>query len=361
MFLKNLSIVNFKNYDQADFKFVDGINCFVGKNGTGKSNALDAIHYMSMCKSYINPYDKQNISFHKDFFVVQAVFEKDQEDYEVYCGVKNGSKKIFKKNKVEYEKLADHIGEFPSVVISPYDRNLISEGGETRRKWIDSILSQVDRKYIESVILYNKAIAQRNMLLKQQYENGFFQREEIELWDYQLSLYGNYIYSRRKEFIDEFLPIFRKYYHQLGESTEEVSIQYDSHLSDGMSFENILKESYPKDAKSQYTNKGIHRDDLSFELNNHLIRKIGSQGQQKTFLIALRLAQFEWLNGKMKLKPLFLLDDIFDKLDNSRVEKLIQLIANNFFGQIFISDTDQDRLEKIFSNIVIPIHFIKTS
>lgn len=361
MFLKNLSLINFKNYLQAEFNFVEGINCFVGKNGSGKSNALDAIHYMSMCKSYINPSDKQNINFNHNFFVIQSEFDKGGEIASIYCGVKEGCKKTFKKNKVEYERLSDHIGLYPSVVISPYDRNLITEGGEVRRKWMDSILSQVNRKYMESVILYNKAIVQRNLLLKQQFENGFFQREEIALWDHQLSIYGNDIFNIRKSFIGDLMPVFQKYYSQIGGTQEEVSFEYKSHLLEAESFLKLLEGSYRRDVRSQFTNVGVHRDDLMFHLGGHPIKKIGSQGQQKTFLIALRLAQFEWLNHQMNIKPLFLLDDIFDKLDNQRVEKLIHLIANNFFGQMFISDTDQERLERIFGNIRIPINFIKTN
>lgn len=358
MYLKSLTILNFKNHLQSDFQFVDGINCFVGKNGTGKSNALDAIHYLSMCKSYINPLDKQNIAFNEHFFVIQGVFEKDNQDSSVYCGVKQGAKKIFRKNKVDYEKLADHIGVFPSVVISPYDRDLISEGSEVRRKWIDSILSQTDRNHLETLMKYNKVVDQRNALLKKQYENGFFDRESLEIWDTQLALFGQPIHEKRKQFIKEFTPIFQSYYYQIGNTSENVTIEYKSHLND-TDFASLLASNLRKDAALQYTSSGIHRDDLLFMMNENPVKKIGSQGQQKTFLIALRLAQFDWLNQQMNLKPIFLLDDIFDKLDNSRVEKLIQLIADNHFGQVFISDTDKNRLEDIFKNVQSSINFIE--
>ncbi|HRO76762.1 MAG TPA: DNA replication and repair protein RecF [Crocinitomicaceae bacterium] len=359
MFLKNLTLVNFKNHQQSDFQFVDGINCFVGKNGTGKSNALDAIHYLSMCKSYINSVDKQNITFNENFFVIQGTFEKEEQESNIYCGVKVGAKKIFRKNKVDYEKLSDHIGVFPSVVISPYDRDLISEGSEVRRKWIDSIISQIDRNYLETLVKYNKVVEQRNALLKQQYENGFFDRENIEIWNYQLELFGTPIYNRRKQFVAEFVPLFKKYYYQIGNSAENVTLDYKSQLHES-DFPTLLESSLRRDSMTQYTNVGVHKDDLLFMMNENLVKKIGSQGQQKTFLIALRLAQFEWLNQQMNVKPIFLLDDIFDKLDNSRVEKLIHLIADNYFGQVFISDTDKNRLTEIFQHVQIPINFIET-
>lgn len=359
MYLKNLTLVNFKNHRQSEFEFVDGINCFVGKNGTGKSNALDAIHYLSMCKSYINSVDKQNITFDENFFVVQGVFEKDDQDDSIYCGVKIGSKKIFRKNKVDYEKLADHIGLFPSVVISPYDRDLIAEGSDVRRKWMDAILSQIDRSYLETLVKYNKVVDQRNALLKQQFENGFFDRENMDVWNHQLEVYGVPIHQRRKQFIEEFVTLFQNYYYQIGESREQVVIEYKSHLNE-KDFPALLERNARRDTMTQYTNGGVHKDDLLFMMNENLVKKIGSQGQQKTFLIALRLAQFDWLNNQMNLKPLFLLDDIFDKLDSFRVEKLIRLISDNHFGQVFISDTDKYRLEEIFQNVTIPINFIET-
>lgn len=359
MHLKKLTLVNFKNHLQADFQFVEGINCFVGKNGTGKSNALDAIHYLSMCKSYINQVDKQNIAFNENFFVIQGLFEKDNQEATVYCGVKNGAKKVFRKNKVDYEKLSEHIGIFPSVVISPYDRDLISEGSEVRRKWMDVILSQIDREYLEYLVRYNKVVEQRNALLKQQHENGFFDRESIEIWNQQLEYFGLPIYNKRKNFIEEFTPIFQEYYLKIGGNNERVSIEYKSQLNEA-DFSTLIDLNFRKEMFLQYTTVGIHKDDIYFLMNDNQVKKIGSQGQQKTFLIALRLAQFDWLNKKMNLKPIFLLDDIFDKLDNSRVEKLIQLIAVNHFGQVFISDTDKNRLLDIFKNVEIPINFIET-
>lgn len=360
MHLESLSVVNFKNHRQSDFQFIEGINCFVGSNGTGKSNALDAIHYLSMCKSYINSVDKQNITFGEQFFVLQGNFLKESQRYAIYCGVKSGSKKIFRKNKVDYEKLAEHIGEFPCVVISPYDRDLISEGSEVRRKWVDAIISQIDRSYLDAVVKFNKVIDQRNALLKRQNENGFFDRESIAVWDYQMEIYGLPIYNKRKAFIEEFVPIFQKYYHHIGSDSEQVQIEYKSQLNE-MGFAEGLAFCQKKDYFVQYSTFGIHKDDFIFTMNEHSVKKIGSQGQQKTFLIALRLAQFEWLNKQTSVKPLFILDDIFDKLDNSRVEKLIRLISENHFGQVFISDVDKGRLSDIFKNCNFEINYIETN
>lgn len=350
MFLKKLSLINFKNYQQADFELNSGVNCFVGRNGAGKTNLLDAVHYLSMCKSYLNSVDKQNIRFGEQFFVIQGVWEDDERETNIYCGVKAGSKKVFKKNKSEYEKLADHIGLFPSVVISPYDRDLISEGSEVRRKWMDGIISQFDRSYLDQLILYSKVLDQRNALLKHFYENGFFERESIEIWDLQLIQYGTQIFEKRKKFIDDFMPIFRSYYDYLGEKSEQVELEYKSPLLEN-DFKTVLELNAKKDAYAQYTTQGTHKDDLIFTIHKHPIKKFGSQGQQKSFLIALKLAQFDWLKQNLNKKPILLLDDIFDKLDNQRVERLMKLVSDHVFGQVLVSDTEADRVIEIFERI----------
>lgn len=358
MYLKRLSAVNFKNYDQVEIEFSAEVNCFVGKNGAGKTNLLDAVHYLSMCKSYLNPVDKQNIRFEENFFVLQSVWDKNEKEVDVYCGVKAGSKKIFKKNKVEYEKLAEHIGQFPSVMISPYDRNLISEGSEIRRKWMDGIISQFDSEFLDAIIKYGKVLVQRNAVLKQMGDFGFFNRESIEVWDQQLIRYGNIVFEKRSQFIAEFLPVFQKYYALLSNEAEEVGFEYKSQLA-AQSFETLLKENEKQDARRQYSTVGVHKDDLIFTIKQHPIKKFGSQGQQKSYLIALRLAQFEWLKMHLGLKPILLLDDIFDKLDNERVQRLMQLVHNHEFGQVLVTDTDRDRVEAIFSAIEIPIRLFE--
>lgn len=353
MQLKSISLINFKNYAQAEFEFSAGINCFVGRNGSGKTNILDAVHYLSMCKSYLNSVDKQNIRFNEQFFVIQGVWTNEEKETEIYCGVKSGTKKVFKRNKSEYEKLADHIGSFPSVIISPYDRDLIAEGSEVRRKWMDGIISQFDRNYLDYLVRYGKIIDQRNALLKKFYENGFFERESMEVWDAQLIQAGNQIYERRKAFLEEFIPVFRSYYEYIGHDTEIVDIEYKSALNE-MSFPELIEANRRKDAQALYTTGGTHRDDLLFTIKGHPVKKFGSQGQQKSFLIALRLAQFDWLKTRLQRTPVLMLDDIFDKLDNHRVEKLMSLVSDRVFGQVFVTDTEEERVVKIFNKIAMP-------
>ena len=358
MYLKHLSLINFKNYRQVELTLKEGVNCFVGKNGTGKTNMLDAIHYLSMCKSYLNPVDKQNIHFGEHFFVVQGVWQDQEVETEVYCGVKAGHKKIIKKNKLEYEKLADHIGLFPSVMISPYDRDLIAEGSEVRRKWMDGIISQFDRAYLDALMKYVRLLDQRNALLKRFYENGLFEKESIAVWDEQLIPLGEQIYQKRVKFINEFLPVFYRYYAYIGEENESIEIEYKSQLKEA-SFAELIDSHRRKDAQSQHSTCGTHKDDLIFSIHGNPIKKFGSQGQQKSFIIALRLAQFEWLHQNLNKKPVLMLDDIFDKLDASRVEKLVTLVSNNIFGQVLITDTDSERINRLFKEVAVPFNEVE--
>jgi DNA replication and repair protein RecF len=360
MYVSTLFLLNFRNHVEADFQFTKGVNCIVGSNGSGKTNVLDAIHYLSLCRSYLNPTDRQNIRFNEQFFVIQGTWHKDNSDFELYCGVKNGAKKVFKKNKKEYERLADHIGLFPVVMISPYDTDLISEGSEYRRKWMDSIISQFDRTFLSDLQRYNKVIDQRNALLKHQYENGFFERESLEIWDEQLVKYGEEIFKKRTEFIEVFVPLFQNYYQWISENSEQVSLTYESKLQSS-DFRKLLVEAYPKDSRSQHTSVGIHKDDLIFQIEGMPIKRFGSQGQQKSFLIALRLAQFDWLKSHLNQTPILLLDDIFDKLDNHRVSKLMDLVSNNTFEQVLVTDTDEHRVKSVFENIDVKPNMISFS
>lgn len=350
MYIQSLSLINFKNHEEAEFHLIDGVNCIVGKNGAGKTNVLDAVHYLSMCRSYLNPIDKQNIRFDQQFFVIQGEWVKQEAVHAIYCGVKAGTKKVFKKNKKEYEKLADHIGLFPVVMISPYDADLISEGSDVRRKWMDGIISQFDRAYLDDLQRYNKVVDQRNALLKQHYENGFFDRESLEVWDVQLVRYGNAIYAKRVAFIEAFIPLFQHYYQWISGGEETVTMEYHSALHHG-SFEALLKEAQHKDARAQYSTVGIHKDDVLFKIETHPIKRFGSQGQQKSYLIAMRLAQFEWLKERLGIVPVLLLDDIFDKLDNHRVAQLMSLVSQHAFGQVLVTDTDEIRVSGIFQAI----------
>lgn len=342
-----INLVNFKNYRQVEIDLSPAINCFIGPNGAGKTNMLDAIHYQSMCKSYMNPIDSQNINFEESFFVIQGEWKRGEKTEKIYCGVKKGTKKVFKKNKVAYDKLADHIGLFPVVMISPYDRNLILEGSDIRRKWIDGIIAQFDKDFLHDLIKYGKVLEQRNALLKNMASYGFFDRESISVWDDQLIRYGRTIYKARKQFIEDFIPVFQKYYKWLSDEKEEVSFSYKSQLHDA-SFEQLLKDAERKDHQKQYSTVGTHKDDLVFTIKGHPIKKFGSQGQQKSYLIALRLAQYEWLKNHLNVRPVLLLDDIFDKLDHQRVERLMQMVSDEDFGQVLITDTDEERIASIF-------------
>ncbi|MDX1446449.1 DNA replication/repair protein RecF [Lishizhenia sp.] len=358
MYLNKLSLVNFKNYKQAEFELSPEVNCFVGMNGAGKTNLLDAVHYLSMCKSYLNPVDRQNINFDEKFFVLQGEWFKEQKKIDIYCAVKAGSKKVFKKNKVEYEKLAQHIGLFPSVMISPYDRNLISEGSELRRKWMDGIIAQFDRGFLDNLTKYVKVVEQRNAVLKQMGSFGFFNRESIDVWDDQLVRYGQMVYERRKDFISDFTPVFQKYYALISGSKEEVGFEYKSQLHDA-DFMELVRQAERNDLRKQYSTVGVHKDDLIFTINGHPIKKFGSQGQQKSYLTALRLAQFEWLKEQLNVVPILMLDDIFDKLDNERVQRLMELVHQHEFGQVLVTDTDKERVEQIFKAIEVPIRLFE--
>lgn len=348
MHLKNLHLVNYKNYEEAKISLSSGINCFVGENGAGKTNVLDAVHYLSMCKSYMNVVDRQNIRFEQPFFVIQGDWFKEEATVNIHCAVKVGAKKVFRRNKKEYEKLADHIGQFPAVMISPYDRDLISEGSDLRRKWMNGIIAQFDRKYLDDIQKYAKVIQQRNALLKNMAEHRLFDRESIEVWNMQMIQLGERIYERRKEFLESFIPVFQKHYNSIGNESENVSLTYRSQLNDG-DFSELLLNAERKDAQMRYSTVGTHRDDLIFEIKGHPIKKFGSQGQQKSYIIALRLAQYEWLKDQLNVTPVLLLDDIFDKLDQSRVERLMKLVHDQFFGQVLVSDTDEERVRDIFA------------
>ena len=308
----------------------------------------------------MNVIDKQNIRFDQPFFVVQGDWFKDEQTVNIHCAVKSGAKKVFRRNKKEYEKLADHIGQFPAVMISPYDKDLISEGSELRRKWMDGIIAQFDREYLYHIQKYAKVLLQRNALLKNMAEHRIFDRESIEVWNDQMVELATKIHQKRQVFLEEFIPVFQKHYDSIGTPEEEVHLTYKSQLND-FSMEKLLELFEKKDAFSRYSNAGTHRDDLIFEIKGHPVKKFGSQGQQKSFIIALRLAQYEWLKNHLGVLPVLLLDDIFDKLDHSRVKKLMHLVANQFFGQVLVTDTDEERVRKIFeeSNLSFTLFSVK--
>ncbi len=350
LILNQLSLVNFKNYDDAEIKFCPGVNCFLGDNGSGKTNLLDAIHYLSLCKSYFNSIDSQNVKRDTAFFSISGVFDKYNDEHKIHCAVKPGQKKVFKRNGKDYDRLADHIGLFPAVIISPVDADLISEGSEVRRKFMDGIISQYNRSYLNGLISYNRVLLQRNNLLKHFAVERRFDAESLAIWTDQLVEYGAPLFEIRKEFIREFRPLVESIYSEISGDAEVAKLDYNSMLSEA-SFEELVKDSIDSDRRAQRTTKGIHKDDLEFSINGFPVKKFGSQGQQKSFLIALKLAQFEYIKSSTGVTPILLLDDIFDKIDDKRVAHLMKLVSQHQFGQTFITDTHARRVPELFAKI----------
>ena len=348
MYLKNLTLNNFKNYESVEIEFSPKINCFVGSNGVGKTNILDAIHYLSLAKSFFNSIDSVSIRHGEDYFMIQGEMRRNEDEDKIYCAFQRQKQKIMKRNGKEYKKLSEHIGRYPVVMISPADSSLITEGSEERRKFMNKIISQYDALYLESVIQYNKAIQQRNKLLKDFKAANKIDDDMLAIWDAQLIKYGSYIFDARKKLVDELKPVFQEYYSLISSSKEAVRLEYISHLNEG-DFAKALSDSLRKDLYLEYTTVGVHKDNLALEMNGYPIKVIGSQGQQKSFLTAMKLAKFDYIKRMSGYQPMLLLDDIFDKFDSERVEQIIQLVGNSRFGQIFITDTHRDRLQDILS------------
>tara|TARA_B100001027_G_scaffold79616_1_gene54440 strand:+ start:538 stop:1629 length:1092 start_codon:yes stop_codon:yes gene_type:complete len=350
MYLSELSLVNFKNIKQADFQFSPQVNCFLGNNGQGKTNLLDAIYYLSYTKSFFNSIDSQNVNFESDFFVVQGKFFDQDSDFNLYCAMKKGDKKVFRKNKKVYKKLSDHIGVFPVVMITPYDINLILEGSDTRRKFVDALISQFDNHYLSDLLSYNKLLKQRNVMLK---DSRFKQSYDLlEVYESGMSEKAMSIFLKRKTFIDEFTPIFNQFYIDISSNLEQIGLEYESSLNNN-SLLDLFELNRLKDQQVGHTTAGIHRDDLVFTIQHHPIKKFGSQGQQKTYLIALKLAKYEYIRKKKNMDPVLLLDDIFDKLDDNRVSYILDLIRTKKIGQCFITDTSTAKIPNILSEFKV--------
>ncbi|WP_332452625.1 DNA replication/repair protein RecF [Chryseobacterium aquaticum] len=350
MIIRKLSLYNFKNHSEKTFDLSPQINCFVGNNGVGKTNILDALHYLSVGKSFLGNTDLNNIKKDEDFFSINAEIQNDDSEDIIKISQPKEAKKIIKKNDKTYDRLADHIGYLPSVMISPYDSNLISDSGESRRKFLDSMISQTDSEYLFGLIQYQKTIQQRNALLKYFAKNRTWDKDSLEIYDDPIAKSGTQIYKKRKNFVEKLNPIVQSFYKIISGGKESVSVVYESHLQED-SFENLLKESLDRDRMLTYTSKGIHKDDLLFDMDSVLIKKIGSQGQQKSFLISLKLAQMSLVKELTGKTPILLLDDIFDKLDDTRVAQLIKLVNQENFGQIFITDTHRERTESVVKKI----------
>ena len=343
MILEKLSLINYKNIQSATLELSPKMNCFIGHNGAGKTNVLDAIYYLSFCHSANNPVDSQVIRHGEEFLMIEGMYAPKLT---ITCGLKRGQKKHFKKDKKEYKRLSEHIGLIPVVTVSPSDTLLIEGGSEERRRLMDLVISQYDRSYIEALNRYNKALQQRNTMLKAEEEPD---AEVMSLWEEQMASTGEEIYRKRDSFVREMVPVFQHYYERISGNKEQVSLNYVSHCQRGSLLE-VIQRDRLKDRAVGYSLHGIHRDDLEFTLAGHQMKREGSQGQNKTFVVSLKLAQFEFLKRtNTQTTPLLLLDDIFDKLDAQRVEQIVNLVAGDDFGQIFITDTNRDHLDQILS------------
>lgn len=349
MILKKISILNFKNIREASLELSPNLNCFIGHNGEGKTNFLDAVYYLSFCRSAFNPVDSQVIMHDQDFFVVEGFYENEASDLiDIYCGMKRGTKKHFKRDKKEYKRLSQHIGLIPLIFVSPSDQTLISGGSEERRRLMDVVISQYDNGYIEALNRYNKALQQRNALLKMEQEPD---AALLDIWEQEMARHGERIFNARQDFVEKLIPVFQNIYNHVADGHEEVSLKYISHAQRGALIDVIQRDRY-KDRAVGYSLHGVHRDDLEMMLGGYQMRREGSQGQNKTFVLALKLAQFDFLRRTAsQTTPLLLLDDIFDKLDAHRVEQIVKLVSGDGFGQIFITDTNRDHLDQILRSV----------
>ncbi len=346
MFLEKLLLVNYKNIVSNSFEFDAKINCFVGNNGVGKTNVLDAIYYLSNAKSYFNAVATQNIRHDEDFFMIEGTYAINERKEIIVCSLKRGTKKVVKRNGKNYERFSDHIGFLPLVIISPADRDLITEGSDMRRKFMDAVISQSDKQYLKTLIHYNKVLSQRNALLKYFAANQTFDALNLDVYNAQLNTFGKEIFNKRTAFLEAFIPIFIERYKAISNGKESVNLVYKTQLKES-DLVTLLDLHLQRDRILQYTSVGIHKDDLMFEIGGHSVKKFASQGQQKSYLIALKLAQFDFIKKQAKVTPILLLDDVFDKLDETRVSHIIALVQQDDFGQLFISDTHKERTEAV--------------
>jgi len=347
MQLNSITILNYRNIAEAELDFSPKINCFIGNNGMGKTNLLDAIYFLSFCKSHFTSIDSQNIKHNADFAVIQGNYTLNGENETIFCGLKNRQRKQFKRNKKEYERLSEHIGLLPLILVSPDDSALIAEGSDERRKFMDGIISQYDKTYLQHLLSYNNALKQRNALLKseQPADDALF-----EIWEDQMASLGKYIHEKRKAFINEFIPIFDEMYQKISGDSEKTGLEYHSQF-DNRDIKLSLEQTRQRDTILGYSTQGIHKDELEMTLDSYPIKRVGSQGQNKTYLISLKFAQYFFLKRTHNLSPIVMLDDIFDKLDSNRVRNIIELVSTEMFGQIFITDTNREHLDNILSQI----------
>lgn len=360
MHIEKLRLINFKNYEEAALDFSDRLNCFLGKNGSGKTNLLDAIYYLSSSKSALNKVDSQNIRFGQQFFLIKGTFRLENDQYLIECSLKEGEKKKLKVNGAEYEKLKEHVGKYPVVFISPDDTEIIREGSEIRRKFFDIIISQVDHGYLDILIEHNHFLRQRNSLLKRFAETRKIDKVLLEPYNIKLIDLGKKIFERRAEFINSFKTSFQNEFTRLTGNKEQVAISYQSDMS-ANNFKETFLANVEKDIILQRSNLGAHKDDFKFSIEKKPLKKFGSQGQQKSFAIALKLACYTILKNFNVFKPILLLDDIFDKLDSERIQNLLQMMTDDHFGQVFITDARLDRTKEILAKAKISANFYEVA
>lgn len=348
VFLESIQIDNYKNLESIHLKLEKKFICFTGKNGTGKTNLMDSIHYTSLGKSYFSSNELQNIRFDQDFFHLKSIFHRKNEIFDISCGLIRGDKKVIRRNGESYSRFSEHVGEFPVVMITPYDIELIQNGSEERRRFLDILISQVNKNYLETLVIYVRILKQRNAHLKSLAMNRKPDKSLIEIYNDQLCEAAKPLFETRKEFISQFREMFRKYYAIISNSSESVNLEYISQLNEN-DLKTLLVKNLHEDIRLERTGYGLHKDDLELTIDNRPVKKFGSQGQQKSFILALKLAEYEFIKIKKGYAPLLLLDDIFDKLDSQRIRRMIETISGNDFGQTFITDTDETRVRNFFS------------
>ncbi|RAJ97932.1 DNA replication and repair protein RecF [Larkinella arboricola] len=359
MYLEKLNLTNFKNYEEGSFTFSEQINCIVGPNGSGKTNLLDAVYFLSLSKSAFHNQDALSIHHQSDFFIIDGVFRLDDKPVQITCSLQRGQRKVLLSDKKPYDRISEHIGRFPVVMLAPNDTDLVREHSEERRHFFDGVLSQLDPDYLRDYLFYHQILKQRNGTLKLFAERNYLDEELLETYNEPLLQLAGRIYQRRKRFIADFLPIVQKHYAYLSEAREAVDIIYESEVGNE-EFPKDFRRNRQRDIQLQRTNKGVHKDDFVFEANGVALKKFGSQGQQKTFVIALKLAQFEQLQAEKGVKPMLLLDDIFDKLDDRRIDKLITLMEHHTFGQIFITDARPERTRELLTAVKAEVAYFQT-
>ncbi len=354
--LSHLHLLHFRNHREAELELGPEVNCFVGPNGVGKTNLLDAVHYLALAKSYFDAVDMHNILDGEEYFMVQGAVRTDQGDDNLLCTVRKGQRKVLSRNRKEYDRLADHVGRYPVVMITPYDAQLVLEGSEVRRRFLDGLIAQFDKAYLEALIRYNRALAQRNTLLKRFAEQGGGALQMLEPWDMQLVQYGTAVHEARRAFLADLVPLLTDHYAGISGQREAVGLEYRSALNE-TPLEALLNAAWERDRAATHTTVGVHKDDLVFTINGQPLKRYGSQGQQKTFLIALKLAQFDLTRSRSGIRPILLLDDIFDKVDSQRMRHLLKLLSGQRFGQVLITDTDAARLHTALDGLALDVRF----